>query len=143
MHVQIQWPSEAEVDTVTEEVDVDSWWCYLERKIMEGVVFKDILQEKVEALRMAPWIPPASRGRVVNTEHLKCNTSKRQSPPTPVGCPKMLATLICRGTYDPLNLASATITQLKEMCNLVDIPKNLATTKVGMSHKINKILHHI
>ena len=27
---------------------------------MEGVVFKDIVQEKVEALRMAPWTPPPS-----------------------------------------------------------------------------------
>ena len=112
-------------------MDVDSWWSYLERKIIEGIVFKDIEQEKVEALRIAPWIPPASRGHVVNTEYLKCNASKHQSPPTPVGCPKTLASLICQGVYDPLNLGSVSITQLKEICDLVHIPKELATTKVG------------
>ena len=110
-------------------MDVDGWWCYLERKIIEGIAFKDIEQDKVEALRIAPWIPPASRGHVVNTEHLKCNASKHRSPPTPVGCPMMLASLICQGVYDPLNLASVSITQLKEIRDLVHIPKELATTR--------------
>ena len=112
-------------------MDVDGWWQHLERKIIEGIVFKDIQQEKVEALRVAPWIPPASRGHIVNTEHLKCNASKHRSPPAPVGCPKTLASLICQGIYDPLNLGSVSITQLKEVCDLVHIPKELATTKVG------------
>ena len=112
-------------------MDVDGWWCYLESKIIEGIAFKDIEQEKVKALQIAPWIPPASRGRVVNTEHLKCSASKHQSPPIPVGCPKTLASLIRQGVYDPLNLASVSITQLKEICDLVHIPKQLATTKVG------------
>ena len=92
--------------------------------------FKDIEQEMVEALRIAPWIPPASRGHVVDTEHLKCGASKHRSPQTPIGCPKMLANLICQGVYDPLNLAPVSIKQLKEICDLVHIPKELATTKV-------------
>ena len=29
-------------NTVTGEVDVDDWWCYLERMIIEGIAFKDI-----------------------------------------------------------------------------------------------------
>ena len=52
------------------------WWCYLERKRIEGIVFKAIEQETVEALHTEPWIPPASIGHVVNAEHLKCNASK-------------------------------------------------------------------
>ena len=122
-------PSEAKIGTAT-EVDVDGWWRYLERKIIEGIAFKDIEQEKVEALCIAPWIPPASRSHVVNTEYLKCNASKHQSPPTPVGCPKTLASLICQGVYDPLNLGSVLITQIKQVCDLVHIPNELYTTKV-------------
>ena len=79
---------------------------------------------------IAPWIPPACRGRVVNTEHLKSNTRNHHSPPTPAGCPKTPATLICNGIYDPLNLGGMSIIQLREICEMVNIPKALATTKV-------------
>lgn len=115
---------------MTGEVDVESWWNYLERKIVEGIAFKDIEQEKIEAVNIAPWIPPAGRGHVVNTEYLKSNASRHRSPPLPVGCPKTLASLICEGVYDPLNLGSVSIAQLKAVCDSVQIPKELATTKV-------------
>ena len=87
-------------------MDIDGWWSYLEGKILEGVTFKDIEKEKVRANHIAPWIPPACRGNAVNTEHIKCNEKKHRSPPTPTGCPKMFASLICEGVYDPLNLGS-------------------------------------
>ena len=38
--------------------------------MLEGVIFKDIEQEKVNASCIAPWLPPACRGHAVNTEHL-------------------------------------------------------------------------
>ena len=128
--LQITWPSECRADTTSGEVDVDSWWSHIESKILEGITFKDIQMEKLEASRIPPWIPPACRGRVVNTEHLKGNTRKHQSPPTPTGCPKTLANLICQGVYSPLNLEDLSVTKLKEICELVNIPKELATTKV-------------
>ena len=39
------------------EVDVDSWWNFLEWKILERIAFKDIKEEKVIASCIAPWIP--------------------------------------------------------------------------------------
>ena len=39
---------------------MEDWWNYLERKTVEGIAFKDIEQEKIEAVHIAPWIPPAS-----------------------------------------------------------------------------------
>ena len=96
--------------------------------MLEGVIFKDIEQEKVNASCIAPWLPPACRGHTVNTEHLK--KKSHSSDVTPIGCPKTLARLICQGVYDPLNLDSVSIAQLKEICDLVRIPKRLATTKV-------------
>ena len=123
-----------ERDTLSGEVDVDSWWSFLERKILEGIAFKDIKEEKVVASCIAPWIPPACRGCVVNTEHLKSGARNHHSPPTPAGCPKTLATLICDGIYDPLNLGSMSNTQLREICEMVNIPKALSTTKVGRPH---------
>ena len=92
--------------TLSEEVDVDSWWNFLEGKILEGIAFKDIKEERVIASFVAPWIPPACSGRVVNTEHLKSNARNHHSPPIPAGCPKILA--IC-GIYDPLNLGGMSI----------------------------------
>lgn len=115
---------------MSEEVDVDSWWNFLEGKILEGIAFKDIKEEKVITSCIAPRIPPACRGRVVNTEHLKSNARNHHSPPIPAGCPKILATLICDGIYDPLNLGGMSIAQLREICEMVNIPKALATTKV-------------
>ena len=47
-----------------------------------GIALKDIKEEKVIASCIAPWIPPACRSCVVNTEHLKSNT-RNHSPPTP------------------------------------------------------------
>lgn len=128
MTQQIQWPKEEELQSISEEVDAESWWSYLEQKILEGMVFKDIQLEKVKAVSIAPWLPPACRGCTLNTEHLKSNS--HCSHPTPIGCPKTLARLICQGDYDPLNLGSASITQLKDVCDLVKIPKELAKTKV-------------
>jgi hypothetical protein len=96
--------------------------------MLEGVIFKDIEQEKVNATSIAPWLPPACRGHTVNTEHLKRKSHSSDS--TPVGCPKTLARLIYQGVYDPFNLNSVSIAQLKEICDLVRIPKRLATTKV-------------
>ena len=95
----MQWPSEEEISG---KVDVDSWWSYLEQKMLEGVIFKDIEQEKVNASCIAPWLPPACRGHAVNTEHLK--KKSHSSDVTPIGCPKTLARLICQGVYAPLNL---------------------------------------
>lgn len=66
------------MDTASGEVDVDGWWSYLERKIIEGIVFKDTEPEKVEALRIAPWIPPACRGHVVNTSVMHANIKALQ-----------------------------------------------------------------
>ena len=107
---------------------VESWCSYLEQKILEGLVFKDIELEKVKAVNIAPWLAPACRGHTINTEHLKSNSHR--SHPTPVGCPKTLARMIFRGEYDPPNLGSASITQLKEVCESVKIPKELAKTKI-------------
>ena len=86
-------------------VDVESWWNYLEEKILEGLVFKDIKLEQVKATSIAPWMPPACRGRVVNTEFMKCTKSKQSSNKL-IGCPKALASLIYNGNYNPLDLPS-------------------------------------
>ena len=99
--------------------------------MIEGIAFKDIRQEKVKAIDIAPWIPPACRGRTVNTEYLKCTSNKSHSPLTPIGCPKKLASLICQGVYDPLSLGTTIIQELKKICDLVHIPPNLATSKVN------------
>ena len=124
------------------KVDVDGWWTFLEGTILEGIIFKDITEDKVIATCIAPWIPPACRGHVVNTEYLKSSTRKHHSPPTPAGCPKMLATSICDGIYDPLNLGSTSITQLREVCELVGLPKELVTTKVCTSIMIYPSYRH-
>lgn len=119
------------MENTTGEVDIDGWWQYLEEKMLEGIIFKDIELERVKVADMAPWIPPACRGHTVNTEHLKCTSYNNQKSPNPVGCPKTLASLICQGVYDPLDLGAASISKLKEICALVSIPQDLATTKVS------------
>ena len=96
--------------------------------MIEGIAFKDITLEKLNVAEMAPWLPPACRGNTVNTEYLKCK--KNRYPETPIGCPKTLGSLICQGVYDPLSIGTLTISKLKEICELVQIPRNLATTKV-------------
>ena len=99
-------------------------------KVLEAVVFKDAKIERVSATRIAPWIAPSCRADiVVNTEYLK-NAQDKCCSSTPMGCPKMLAELIHKGTYNPLNLQSASAQNLQEVCTLVGIPHKQASTKV-------------
>ena len=131
MHNQIKWPTELEVINNPGYVDTERWWNHLESKILEGIIFKDVKVEKINATSIAPWIAPACRGQVVNTEHLKCTAANyHHTSSKPIGCPKKLATLIFQGVYNALELGAISIQQLKEICNLLEIPKQLATTKV-------------
>ena len=102
-------------------VDIDSWWraMYMDAKI-----------EPILAMSIAPWIPPSCRGNVVNTEHMKSSKSQAHSSANPAGCPKTLAELIRRGTYNPLDLQSTSAADLHEVCSLVGIPHQQASTKV-------------
>ena len=111
-------------------VNITEWWRQMEMKVLEAVVFKDARIEPVSATRIAPWIAPSCRADVVvNTEYLK-NTQDKYCSSTPVGCPKMLSELIRKGTYNPLNLQSASTQDLQEVCTLVGIPHKQASTKV-------------
>ena len=110
-------------------LDVDKWWREIESKILEAIVFKSTRVEPVVATRIAPWIPPSCRGEVVNTEYLKSSRQENDST-SHIGCPKMLAELIRKGCYDPLNLKSASTADLLEVCSSVGIPPKVATTKV-------------
>ena len=110
-------------------VNVDEWWQQMELKVLEAVTYKDTKMEPVLAPSIAPWIPPSCRADVVNTEVLKLNKGSCHSS-TPVGCPKMLAELIRKGTYNPLDLQSASTQSLQEVCSIVGIPYKKGTTKV-------------
>lgn len=128
MH-QVVWEQERDEHSVAGAVNIDEWWREIDSKILESVIFKSTRLEPVSATKIAPWIPPSCRGTVINTEHLKMS-NQVDSSSTPTGCPKMLAEFIRKGTYNPLNLKSASIHELQEVCSLVGIPKRQATTKV-------------
>ena len=56
----------------TGAVDVVGWWKAIEDKMIEAAVYYTATPIHLEADKIAPWIPPACRGKVVlNTEHLK------------------------------------------------------------------------
>lgn len=121
-------------------VNITEWWRQMEMKVLEAVVFKDARIEPVSAMRIAPWIAPSCRADVVvNTEYLK-NAQDKCCSSTPVGCPKMLAELIRKGTYNPLNLQSASTQDLQKVCTLVGIPHKQASTKVRYYYILFEIL---
>ena len=64
-------------------------------------------------------------------EHMKSKNSQVNCSTTPIGCPKTLAELIRRGTYNPLDLQSLSVHNLQEVCSLVGIPYKQTTTKVS------------
>ena len=125
-------------------VDIDTWWRAMESKMLEAVVYKDAKMEPVVAASIAPWIPPLCRGNVVNTEHMKSKNYQANCTATPVGCPKTLAELIRRGTYNPLDLQSLSVHNLQEVCSLVGIPYKQTTTKVYTPHEqLNTYIVHV
>ena len=93
-------------------VDIDAWWRAMELKMLEAVVYKDAKMEPVVAANIAPWIPPLCRGNVVNTEHMKSKNSQANCSTTPIGCPKILAELIRREIFNPLDLQSLSVHNL-------------------------------
>lgn len=105
----------------SEQVDVDKWWRSIDSKLLEGVIFRSSTVEPIFAEDIAPWLPPACRGKVINTEYKK-KATKDTSAGAPVGCPKTLAELIRNGVYNPLNIGSFSAPELQEICSLVDIP---------------------
>ena len=82
-------------------------------------------------MKLAPWLPPSCRGKVINTEFKK-KSSKTGASDIPGGCPKTLAELIRKGVYDPLNIGSFSAVKLHEICSLVGISINGNTSKVAI-----------
>ena len=130
------WQSDDDSGQEPGSVNITEWWRQMEMKVLEAVTFKDTRIEPVLTMRNAPWIAPSCRADVVvNTEYLK-NTRDKCCLSTPVGCPKMLAELIRKGTYNLLNLQSASTQDLQEVCTLVGIPHKQASTKVCLTYTI-------
>jgi hypothetical protein len=130
--MQIKWHDEAELSLRSENVDISGWWKGMDSKLLEGVVFRSGTVEPIFAEDIAPWLPPACRGKVVNTEHKK-RANKTASTGSPIGCPKTLAELIRNGSYNPLDAGSFSALQLQELCSLVKIPINGSTSKVAFN----------
>ena len=58
------------------------------------------------------------------------NQHNHHSGDTPIGCPKKLAEFIRKGQYDPTKASSITAPELRTVCQSVDIPAGLSSTKV-------------
>ena len=134
------WKSDGD-ERVSDTVDIDTWWRAMESKMIEAAVYKDAKIEPIVAASIAPWIPPSCRGNVVNTEHRKSKNSQANSSATPIGCPKTLAELIRRGTYNPLDLQALSVHNLQEICTLVGIPYKQTTTKGRHPHNCTCTLY--
>lgn len=127
-------------DDVTGSINVDEWWRNIESKLLEAVVFNST---RLEPLLATEITPPSCRGKVINTEHLK-QSKQQDNSSALIGCPKMLAELIRKGFYNPLDLKSVSTESLQEVCSLVGIPiKKANTTRVCASFqaRIFALLH--
>lgn len=111
-------------------VNIDQWWGQIESKILEALIYKDATPEPILATSIAPWIPPSCRGHPVNTEFLKSGQNCASAEPS--GCPKTLAELIRKGTYNPLCVQSNSLEELRSVCSLVSITHTQATSKVSV-----------
>lgn len=110
-------------------VNIDEWWDEIESKMLEAAVYKSAKTEPINATCIAPWISPACRAKtILNTEFVKMSSDKTSQEP--IGCPKTLADLIRKGTYNPLDLQLASADELRDVCTQVSIPYKKATTKV-------------
>ena len=69
----------------------------------------------------------------MNTEHMKLKNSQANCSATPIGCPKSLAELIRRGTYNPLDLQSLSVQSAGNL--LFGIPCKQATIKVSLAKR--------
>lgn len=131
------WQQQTHDREINTPCNIDEWWREVACKILEAIIFKSAKVEPVLAAKIAPWIPPSCRGNV-NTEHFKLG-SKAENSSTLIGCPKMLAELIRKGVYDPLNLKSTSIQELQEVCLLVGISNlQYTTTKVECNSKLHQ-----
>ena len=124
------WP--AEVDAIEGTVDVDKWWMHVDSKVVEAAVFRSSISEPVSTTDIAPWIPPSCRSStILNTEHLKASSSITNLPNSkPFGCPKKLAELVRKGTYNPLESHTIALPELKVIAADVEIPSSVGSTKV-------------
>lgn len=118
-------------------VNIDEWWAQIEMKILEAAVYKDAKPEPVNATCIAPWIPPACRAKsIANTEFAKLSSNSGKTSLESIGHPKKLADHIHNGTYNPMDLHSASVDKLRDMCSQVNIPHKKGTTKVSGSLNI-------
>ena len=83
-------------------------------------MYRSTKQEVMAAYNMAPWLAPSMRGVMIhNTEHQKGNTT---SGSMVEGCPKLLASAITSGVYDPLKVQTYKLNYLKQVCTSVNLP---------------------